>query len=230
MDYNSLEESFQGGESVYDGETNINKSDTKLVFFIALSDDAQQFLKELTQTNVQNSQSIIVNKPIWNDIRNNGNEYELNKFKIIKKRMINIKSNDNGFTFFTKKNINTNIIQKVFITNNDEYIIFSVIKSIVDGKTEDFKIIDKMILSNKYNNISSPKNNITNVKIDGRIIWRNSQNVSQTIMRSKWFRYYQSRFETVCINIIYCIYTCMCVADPKKLTTLVTYIYGYICT
>ena len=68
-------------------------------------------------------------------------------------------------------------------------------QSRTENKIADHMMIDKWIIKWEDKRVS--------ISVHAKIIWKNYISPTATLVKSKWLRFYQSRFERVCCIFLY---------------------------
>jgi len=190
--FEQLTNRWGSGDKVYEGSCQLTDTSPKQIFDLAFSGQSNKFFDEL----IKNKASSPASNDADYTISSWSNQPIVPKLQFtgIQQRKLIIKATENGIAFFLRKNITTNITQTVFF-NQDSIIIFSVAQTRTESKESDHMIIDRWTIKFADKSQQNESKNVS-VAIKANIIWKTYQSPTATIIKSKWLRFYQSRFET----------------------------------
>jgi len=189
--FDELTQHWSSGDNVYGSGCQINATTPRTIFDIAFSNESTKFFNELIKNEAASSNS---NEPQytispWIDAMAPNS-----RFSTIKQRKVTMRETESGIAFFLRKNITTNITQTAFF-DQESVIIYSVAQSKTESKESDHIIIDRWTIKNMQCAENENEGQKVSVMINVNVIWKTYQSPTATIIKSKWLRFYQSRFE-----------------------------------
>jgi len=187
-DFDELTEKWSSAGNVYGSGCQMNNTSPNAIYKLAFSDESTQFFDELVKCNESSSTEPQYKVSPWREKKN----VSKTEFNVIKQRKLSIKATESGIAFFLRKNITTNLTQTAFF-KDDSVIIYSVAQTKVEKQASDHLIIDRWTIKNMIN---AEKERKVAVTINANILWKKYQSPTAAIIKSKWLRFYQSRFET----------------------------------